>query len=144
MNHSKKQISLKTNIKYSAIRPTRYALRITLLALLSSLFVLLTSCQKDFSPQDTRNVQLSAESVEVTEAWLRLTTDMISKNSVYVVKRDTHIVFKGKLNKEDTLLHDTGLEPVSDYSYNLKINNHIIKTAKIQITTMDTTKVSPR
>lgn len=112
---------------------------IILVLCLTTCYLYLFSCKKDFYPQDTKTVHLTAEYVEVTEAWLKLSVDPLVSKCVYTVKRDTHTVFESKMNKADIIIHDTGLEPATDYEYKVEVNQQIKKSTILQITTMDTT-----
>jgi len=105
---------------------------------MSCIFIF-SSCKTDFSAADTYEIQITLKSAEVTEAWLKLSALPPDARATYTVKRDTHTVFEGKLDKADTLIHDTGLEPAADYEYRAFINQQIVKSANLQITTMDTT-----
>jgi len=78
---------------------------------------------------------------EVVETWISLQTENYKKGAVYTVKRDSVIVFKGKLNKNDTLIHDESLEPSTTYSYQAfaSLDGEKSKTTSASATTMDTT-----
>jgi len=101
------------------------------------LSLILFSCKRDFSVPDTSEIQLTIESAEVTEIWLKLKLTPLDTESYYTVLRDTHIVFNVKLGKEDTLLHDKNLEPNHTYKYSVQTKS--VTVAKEFITTMDTT-----
>ncbi|MCD4693013.1 MAG: hypothetical protein K8R79_08875, partial [Calditrichales bacterium] len=111
--------------------------------LFSLIFFLIPACKKDLSPVKDRQIEikLTVESAEVTEAWLKLETSPLESEAVYIVKRDTHFVFNGKLDKSDTLLHDENLLPAHDYNYSAYavLNCKTGKIVKASLTTMDTT-----
>jgi hypothetical protein len=114
--------------------------------LFSLIFLLILSCEKDLSPvklvqEKEIQIKLTVESAEVTEAWLKLETSPLESEAVYIVKRDTHFVFNGKLDKSDTLLHDENLLPAHEYNYNAYavLNGKTSKIVKASLTTMDTT-----
>jgi hypothetical protein len=54
---------------------------------------------------------------EVTETWVNLHVSHVKKNATYFILRDTMVIFKGRLDKADTLIHDEHLEPSSAYNY---------------------------
>lgn len=101
------------------------------------LLLILFSCKRDFSAPDTSEIQLTEESAEVTEIWLKFKVTPLDTEAYYTVLRDTHIVFNGKLEKEDTLLHDKNLKP--NYTYKYSVQSNTVTLAKEFITTMDTT-----
>jgi hypothetical protein len=57
------------------------------------------------------------------------------------VKRDTSLIFKGRLNKSDTLLYDNGLKPNENYKYTAyaELNGQRSPQTVAEIITMDTT-----
>ncbi len=99
------------------------------------------SCQKNGTALNTSEFGLTAESVEVTEVWLTLHSGQINNDDVYTVTRNDSLVFKGRLDKSDSLLHDENLQPDTDYTYRLVRENSIEKqkAEALSITTMDTT-----
>ncbi len=103
--------------------------------------ILNIACQKDFSTSSTSIISLSAKAVECTEVWLNLSIDEEDNKTTFTVKRDTHLVYCGKIPGTDTLLHDFNLEPDRDYFYEVTIagNQHKTGYATLNITTMDTT-----
>jgi len=78
---------------------------------------------------------------EATEAWIELHIDGLKSKAVYVVKRGDITLFEGKLANADTTLNDTGLEPLTSYTYKSYAKASGEKSPKESqtITTMDTT-----
>jgi len=117
--------------------------RITAFYLLSFfiyLFSLLLSCSPTESVFKDQKITLQADA-GVTEAWLTLSAEPVKADAVYTVKRDTTLIFKGRLNKSDTLLYDSGLKPNEDYKYTAyaELNGQRSPQTETEIVTMDTT-----
>ncbi len=117
--------------------------RITAFYLLSFfiyLFSLLLSCSPTESVFKDQKITLQADA-GVTEAWLTLSAEPVKTDAVYTVKRDTSLIFKGRLNKSDTLLYDSGLKPNEDYKYitYAELNGQRSPQTEAEIITMDTT-----
>ncbi len=104
------------------------------------LFSLLLSCSPTESVFKDQKITLQADA-GVTEAWLTLSAEPIKSNALYTVKRDTSLIFKGKLNKNDTLLYDSGLKPDENYKYTAyaELNGERSPAVSAEIVTMDTT-----
>ena len=104
------------------------------------LFSLLLSCSPTESVFKDQKLTLQADA-GVTEAWLTLSAEPLKANAVYTVKRDTSLIFKGKLNKNDTLLYDSGLKPNENYKYTAyaELNGERSPAVSAEIVTMDTT-----
>ena len=114
------------------------------LTLLIIIFLVILSFLEGCSPTasvfDDHEIALNADA-EVTETWITLQTNPLKKNATYFVLRDTLVVFEGKLDKADTLLHDENLEQATTYIYYAyaQQNGEKSKTVTTAITTMDTT-----
>ena len=104
------------------------------------LFSLLLSCSPTESVFKDQKITLQADA-GVTEAWLTLSAEPLKANALYTVKRDTALIFKGKLNKNDTLLYDNGLKPNENYKYTAyaELNGERSPAVSAEIVTMDTT-----
>ena len=113
-------------------------------ALLSLLFFtfyfVLSSCSPTESVFKDQKITLEADE-GVTEVWLTLSAEPVKANAVYTVKRDTSLIFKGRLNKSDTLLYDSGLKPNGTYKYTAyaELNGQRSPDINAEIITMDTT-----
>ena len=119
--------------------------KIFMRTLIFSSFVLillsLNFCRKDPSSLNDYTIELTAESVECTDAWLSLKADNIKDGINLLVKRDTVTIYNSRFNKTDTLLHDSGLTPNTEYDYSAYFLNNNVQTGEIglTVTTMDTT-----
>ena len=78
---------------------------------------------------------------EVTEAWINLHIDGLEKEAKYVVTRNENIIFAGKINKSDFLVHDINLDPEHTYDYKAygKQDGKVSDTVEASATTMDST-----
>jgi len=78
--------------------------------------ILVTGCSE--SPSIFKDQELTLDvDAEVTETWITLSSNPLKRKATYIVQRDTTIIFEGRLHSADTLIHDTGLEPATAYSY---------------------------
>jgi len=103
-------------------------------------FSLLFTCSPTESIFKDQKITLEADE-GVTEVWLTLSAEPVKANAMYTVKRDTALIFKGKLNKSDTLLYDSGLKPNENYQYTVyaDLNGEHSPAVSVEIVTMDTT-----
>jgi len=78
---------------------------------------------------------------EVTETWITLSSNPLTGDVTYIVQRDTSVIYEGRLQSADTLLHDTGLEPATAYSYTAwaRKGGDSSERSSLTVTTMDTT-----
>ena len=107
---------------------------------LMSLMPLFLVCEKEMVSVKRTNVTLSAEYVGVTEAWLKLQTH--EANCEVQIKRGNKVILRTAEINKDTVVYDSTLLPVHNYTYTLLIQRGKEKWRKVQevhITTMDTT-----
>jgi hypothetical protein len=107
-----------------------------------SLFLILIaiSCSDTTTFPIEHQIEINIDS-EITESWIDLHIDGLNRNAVYYIERDTTIIFSGILEKADTLFHDIGLLPATEYTYRsfAVINGEHSRTTTQIINTMDTT-----
>jgi hypothetical protein len=138
----KRFISNLFNLNFLIINLFSFHAVTTLGILFSLIFLLTPACQRDLSPVKKTQIKLSVEYTEATEVWLKLEVLPLDSEAVFTVRRDSHTVFYGKLNKSDTLLHDENLEPAHNYSFSAyrEVNGKAYGyKAQATTTTMDTT-----
>ncbi|MBD3225752.1 MAG: hypothetical protein GF313_13570 [Caldithrix sp.] len=114
----------------------------TSIILLIFIALSLNTCRKNTTSFDRYTIKLQSESVGVTEAWLRLSVQPLTSEDRFVVKRDTHYVFRGRLNSQDTIISDLDLKPSTTYGYTAyreAEGQQAGKATTLDITTMDTT-----
>jgi hypothetical protein len=102
------------------------------------------SCERNTTPFTLTPAQLTlnAEYVAVTEAWLQVQTENISRSHRLKVWRDKTIVFNGLLETTDTTIYDSTLLPAHYYTYQatiIKNGNNLLESQPLRISTMDTT-----
>jgi len=102
--------------------------------------ILVTGCSE--SPSIFKDQELTLDvDAEVTETWITLSSNPLKRTATYIVQRDTTIIFEGRLHSADTLIHDTGLEPATAYSYTAwtRKGGDSSERTTTTATTMDTT-----
>ncbi|MBD3223798.1 MAG: glucosyl transferase, partial [Caldithrix sp.] len=114
----------------------------TSIILLVFISLSLNTCRKNTTSFDRYTIKLQSESVGVTEAWLQLSVQPLTSEDRFVVKRDTHWVFRGRLSSQDTIISDLDLKPSTTYGYTAyreADGQQAGKATTLDITTMDTT-----
>jgi hypothetical protein len=100
------------------------------------------ACRNDMTAPISSDVQLSAEDVAVTEAWLRVhITPTLPHDSIRITRNDTTVLTLG-FQGGDTLLIDEQLSPKKAYSYKLYsfgAGKPNLSSETLTFTTMDTT-----
>jgi len=93
-------------------------------------------------PPNTSSVQLTAEDVHVTEAWMSLQLTQAKPHNSVVFTRDDSTIHNFYFLGADTVLYDSRLLPNHAYRYKAYSFNNLIlqdSSAVLAITTMDTT-----
>ncbi len=100
------------------------------------------ACRTDMTAPVSPDVQLSAEEVAVTEAWLRVhVAQVIPHDSIRIARNDATVLTLG-FTSADTLLIDERLLPKQTYTYKLYsygTSKPNFSSEMLTITTMDTT-----
>ena len=107
--------------------------------LLVTAIILTYNCSiEPFSDEHEITVTINSE---ITENWITLEIENREENAFYIIERDSIIIFKNKLVKNDTVFHDFNLEPAKSYEYSVyaKKNGKKSESYLTSVTTMDTT-----
>jgi len=92
-------------------------------------------------PPRLSTIQITADDIGVTEAWLKVTLTDSNQPRTIALRRDGQIISNVQFTGTDTVLVDVGLAPNHLYRYtSLRMQDStIVDTASVQLTTMDTT-----
>lgn len=102
--------------------------------LLSILFI---SCPKPTEPDYTSKIEFKILDASCTEVWIKVKRIDLSLSEWIQIRREDSTVFNFKLESEDTIVLDTGLEPGRVYRYSLFYSGNFISSQEIR--TLDTT-----
>jgi len=105
-----------------------------------SFLILVSACSE--SPSIFKDQELSLHvDAEVTECWITLSSNPLKSDATYIVQRDTSVIYEGRLQSADTLLHDINLQPATTYSYSAwaRKGGDSSERTNMTVTTMDTT-----
>ncbi|MFA6467793.1 MAG: hypothetical protein WCW35_02775 [Bacteroidota bacterium] len=112
--------------------------KIILVLILTLSLFLQMNCKDEppVKPTPTNPLQLTAEDVSCTEAWLKISLTESEVDRALTLKRNDSTIAIITITGKDTLLLDTLLLPNNTYTYTLVKDNW---SATAHITTMDTT-----
>ena len=105
------------------------------------IFTLIT-CKTPTEPGNNNQVNISVEDFSSTEAWIKVNSSEVDKNTKIILSRSGNVVAAFNSTAGDTVIYDNSLLPNKTYNYSVVLDGEdgrVSESKDISLTTLDTT-----
>ena len=132
---------MKSFNKYCIICKNNAFQVISILTLFVLIFASFT-CKTPTEPGNNNQVNISVEDFSSTEAWIKVNSNEVDKNTKIILSRSGNVVAAFNSTAGDTVIYDNSLLPNKTYNYSVVLDGkdgRVSELKDISLTTLDTT-----